>query len=343
QEAIDDVLYSDRAVDDVLYFNRTDDDNSDHSDTALDDVLYSEIGVSTLIVRLKQSVASTREFASFCAARLRIEDERAKSLKRICKNTGDEILKPDGRKGSYVEGMQDMLRAYEQMAEHDAQFSVNLNHIYTELTQMADYTDRERRRIKQSGLAAEQRVQDAERQMEKAKARYDSLAQDYIHAKRSRKTSNRRFTIRGPKSTEQLEEDLYRKAKVAEEEYQAKVVNAQELRHELISTLRPNAVHFLRSLIEDIDVCLKMQMQELATQQETRLSKDEAVIVPTNKDRTKTSLRNKIAQIDNVADFRSYILGFSSEVPPQLGEIKYEQHPVSFTHNCLCSQPKRHL
>ena len=58
------------------------------------------------------------------------------------------------------------------------------------------------------------------------------------------------------------------------------------------------------------------------------------VVVPTN---GYTSLRNRIAQIDNNADFRSDILRFSSEVPPQLGEIKYERHPVSFTFNYLLS------
>jgi len=58
------------------------------------------------------------------------------------------------------------------------------------------------------------------------------------------------------------------------------------------------------------------------------------IVVPTNED---ASLRNKIAQIDNDRDFRNHILNFSREVPPQLGEIKYERHPVSFTFNHLLS------
>lgn len=65
-----------------------------------------------------------------------------------------------------------------------------------------------------------------------------------------------------------------------------------------------------------------------ATQQERLLSKDGIEIAPANEG---TSLRNRIAQIDNDADFRSHILKFSSEVPPELGEIKYIRHPVSFT------------
>jgi len=249
-----------------------------------------------------------------------------KSLRRICMNSRGEVYRPDGRQGSYMEGMLDILRVYERMADHDTEFSTNLNQIHSELTKMAEYTDSERRRIKQSGLAAERRVQDAERQMERAKARYDSLAQDYIHAKRSSNTSSRRFTFRGPKSTGQFEEELYRKVTVADEEYEAKVVNAQQLRGELVSTLRPNTVNYLKMLIEDIDTCLTTQMQELATQQENILSKDETVINPTKRGGAGDSLRNKIAQIDNEMDFRSHILGLSGNVPPQLGEIKYEQH-----------------
>lgn len=66
------------------------------------------------------------------------------------------------------------------------------------------------------------------------------------------------------------------------------------------------------------------------------------VIVATKKDGTKVSLRDKIAQIDNDTDFRTYVLGFSDEVLPQIVEIKYEQHPVNFTYKHPCSQQRRH-
>ena len=46
------------------------------------------------------------------------------------------------------------------------------------------------------------------------------------------------------------------------------------------------------------------------------------------------TLGDKVAQINNDDDFRHDILQELSKVPPQR-EIKYKQHPVSFTTNFL--------
>ena len=164
-----------------------------------------------------------------------------------------------------MEGMQGIIGVFCQMADHGNRFSLNLNQMQNELTQLTEYTERERKQIKQSGLAAEERVQDAERQMERAKAKYYSLAQELSHVRRSHKTSSRRITLRGPKSTGQFEEELHHKVDVADEDYQAKVANAQKLRQELLSTLRPRAVYSLKLLISQIDANLTIQMQELGT------------------------------------------------------------------------------
>jgi hypothetical protein len=69
-----------------------------------------------------------------------------------------------------------------------------------------------------------------------------------------------------------------------------------------------------------------------ATQQERLLSEDQMAVVTTNED---TSLRKKIARIDNDKDFCNHILSFSNEVPRNIAEVKYERHQVSFTFNHL--------
>jgi len=164
-----------------------------------------------------------------------------------------------------VKGIQDILEVYTQMAKHSSEFFLYLNQMQYDLNQLAEDAERERKQIKQSGLAAEQRVLDAERQMERAKAKYDVLARELSNARRSLKNSSLRFTLRGPKSIEQFEEDLCHKVNVADEDYQAKVKNARQMRQELMSALRPNAVNSLKSLISQIDTTLKKQMHELGT------------------------------------------------------------------------------
>lgn len=51
------------------------------------DVLSSEIGVATMLNRLKQSIASAKEFANFLKKRAAIEEDNANGLKRLAKTT----------------------------------------------------------------------------------------------------------------------------------------------------------------------------------------------------------------------------------------------------------------
>ncbi|RAL68361.1 hypothetical protein DID88_007092 [Monilinia fructigena] len=67
---------------------------------AVRDVTSSEIGISTLLNRLKQSIASAKEFASFLKKRSAMEEEHSNGLKKLCKATGDSIRKPEHRHGS---------------------------------------------------------------------------------------------------------------------------------------------------------------------------------------------------------------------------------------------------
>ncbi|KAH8728083.1 hypothetical protein GQ44DRAFT_702608 [Phaeosphaeriaceae sp. PMI808] len=112
----------------------------------------------------------------------------------------------------------------------------------------------------------------------------------------------------------QFEEDLYHKVTAANEEYRVKAVAAQQLREKFVSELRPAAVYELRLLTEELDDILKTKMEQLAIQQEMLIWNDEAVINPAMRGVAGTSLRGKIAQIDNNADFRSDILDLSGNV-----------------------------
>lgn len=97
--------------------------------------------------------------------------------------------------------------------------------------------------------------------MEKAKAKYNSLAEDYDRARTGDKQSGR-FGLKGPKSAAQVEEDLHRKSQAADADYSSKVQAAQSLRQDLLSTLRPQAIQALEALINECDSGLSLQMQK---------------------------------------------------------------------------------
>lgn len=147
------------------------------------------------------------------------------------------------------------------MADHGIQFAMSLHQMSDDLNEMAANIERGRKQWKQSGLSAEKRVQDAEILMEKAKTKYDSLAEQYDRARTGERQSGK-FGLKGTKSAAQQEEALQFKLQQADSDYASKVQSAQTQRQELLSTLRPQAVRALEDLITECDSGLTLQLQK---------------------------------------------------------------------------------
>ena len=148
------------------------------------------------------------------------------------------------------------------MADNAVQFALSLHQMHEDLHELAVNMERGRKQWKQNGLASEKRVQDAESLMEKAKSKYDSLAEDYDRARTGDKQSGRVFGLKGPKSAAQHEEDLLKKLQQADSDYQSRVQTAKSQRQELVSSLRPQAVRALQDLISECDSALTLQLQK---------------------------------------------------------------------------------
>ena len=148
------------------------------------------------------------------------------------------------------------------MADNGVQFALSLHQMHEDLHDLATNIERGRKLWKQNGLTAEKRVQDAEALMEKAKAKYNALAEDYDRARTGDKGAGRVFGLKGPKSAAQHEEDLQRKVQQADSDYSSKVQMAKTQRQELVSTLRPQVTKALQDLITECDSGLTLQLQK---------------------------------------------------------------------------------
>ncbi|KAM3068249.1 Rho GTPase-activating protein [Clarireedia jacksonii] len=298
---------------------------------AVQDVTSSEIGISTLLNRLKQSIASAKEFALFLKKRSTMEEEHSNGLKKLCKATGDSIRKPEHRHGSFLQSYEEILNIHERMAENGAQFSMSLHQMHEDLIDMTSNIEKGRKHWKNTGLAAEQRAADAEAAMRKSKAKYDSLADEYDRARTGDRQTGKIFGLKGPKSAAQHEEDLLRKVQAADADYASKVQIAQSQRSELWSKLRPEAVRALEDLIQECDSALTLQMQKFASFNEKLLLSNGLNISPI---RTKEqgssnrSLRDAVNSIDNEKDLSNFISSFAGKVPPKATEIRYQRNPV---------------
>ncbi|KAK4495359.1 hypothetical protein PRZ48_013690 [Zasmidium cellare] len=296
----------------------------------VDDVMYSNIGVSTLLDRLKQSIASARDFAQFLKKRSSLEEDQAKGLKRLASSQLENVKRSEVRSGTYAAQMAELLRVHERMADNGMQFALSLHQMHEDLDVLSGNMERGRKQWKHEGLAAEKTASDAEQAMQKAKSRYDSLAEDYDRAKTGDTKGSRRIGLKGPKSAEQYETDLFRKVEAADQDYKEKVRQAQNQREQLLKTDRPKAVKALQELIKECDSALTLQLQKFSTFNEKLLLGNGLAVSPLTDGsgpRTQRSLRDLVLDIDNDKDFHSYVSSHSGKVT-RPSEIRYEQHPT---------------
>ncbi|CZT15185.1 related to GTPase-activating protein beta-chimerin [Ramularia collo-cygni] len=301
-----------------------------NSNPRTDEVLSSQIAVTTLLDRLKQSIASARDFAQFLKKRSNLEEEQAKGLKRLAQAQIDNIKRSDVRGGTYAQQLAEVLRVHERMADNGMQFALSLHQMHEDLDVLSANMERGRKQWKHDGLDAEKKASDAETAMQKAKAKYDSLAEDYDRARTGDSKGSRRIGLKGPKSAEQHEQDLLKKTQAADEDYQEKVRTAKSQREQLLRDLRPKAVRALQELINESDSALTLQLQKFATFNEKLLLGNGLAVTPLG-DNAGTvgqrSLRDLVVDIDNNRDFHSYVGSFSGKVV-RPSEIRYEQHPT---------------
>ncbi|KEF57966.1 uncharacterized protein A1O9_05889 [Exophiala aquamarina CBS 119918] len=293
-------------------------------------VLSSEIGITTLLNRLKQSISSTRDFAAFLKERAILEEKHANGLKRLAQNSHNSITRPESRQGSFAQGYQEIARSHERVADHGLTFSTTLYSMTDELHELATSSEKGRKHWKQTGLNAEKRVQDAQFAMEKAKAKYNSLAEQYDRVRTGERAGGK-FGLK--KSAAQEEENLHRKLEAADGDYSFKVQAAQTAQQELLTTLRPQAVNALQELIFEIDAGLGVHVQKFAAQSEKLLLGYGLSITPMKGPNPSggpptKSLRELASSINNDRDFADYILSVSNKALPRPNEIKYEQHPT---------------
>ncbi|KAB8221255.1 hypothetical protein BDV33DRAFT_170946 [Aspergillus novoparasiticus] len=306
---------------------------SDELKARMDKVVYSDIGITTLLTRLKQSVASARDFSTFLKKRSSLEEEHAQGLRKLSRSLLDASVRTDNRQGTYSQSHNDLSRFHDRMADHGLQFAVSLQQMADNLHELASNIERGRKQWKQTGLNAEKRVMEAEAAAEKAKAKYESLAEQYDRVKTGDKQSGK-FGLKGPKSAAQHEEELLRKVQNADSDYASKVQAAQAARQELVSTHRPQAVHNIQQLISECDSGLTLQMQKFATFNEKLLLGQGLSISPLkdsagNAATAPKSLYEVIQQIDNEKDYRDYVLSHQNNPGAVSSEqIKYERHPT---------------
>ncbi|KAM0439604.1 hypothetical protein ACHAPT_000696 [Fusarium lateritium] len=298
------------------------------------EVLASDIGVVTLLNRLKQSIASAKEFGLFLKKRSSLEEDHANSLKKLTRTTQEVMRRPDHRGGSFAGAYDAMASTHDRMAENGIEFANELHRMHDELIELANVAERSRKTWKANGLSAENKVSEMEQTMRKSKTKYDSLSDDYEKAKmgEARQSGKMFGALKGHKSAAQHEEDLLRKVQAADQTYKGHVQALQTEKAQLVASTRPEAVKALQESIREIDAGVSMQMQKFASFNEKLLLSNGLSVSPIQgpgqSSTSQRSLRQAASSIDNEKDLSDYVAAQVKSMPANTGEIKYERNPV---------------
>lgn len=298
---------------------------------SVEEVMSSDIGITTLLNRLKQSIASARDFAAFLKKRSSLEEEQAQGLRRLVRAQAEATTKIEVKGGSYRDRLAEVMKTQERVAENGMQFALSLHQMHEDLQELSNNMERDRKKWKHDGLDAEKRASDAEAAMQKAKSRYDNLAEDYDRARTGDTKGSRRMGLKGPKSAEQHESDLLRKVQASDSDYQEKVQGAKSQHESLLSRDRPEAVRKLAELCRECDSGLALQLQKFATFNEKLLLGNGLVVSPLTGESGPggaRSMRDIISDIDNDKDLYTYLGSHYTKIPARPSEIVYQQHPT---------------
>ncbi|CAF3497682.1 unnamed protein product [Fusarium graminearum] len=298
------------------------------------DVLSSEIGIVTLLNRLKQSIASAKEFALFLKKRSSLEEDHANGIRKLTRTTQEVMRRPDHRQGTFGSAYEAMASTHERMAENGIEFSKELHQMHDELMELAGIAERSRKSWKQNGLSAENKVAEMEQTMRKSKAKYDSLADDYERVKTGEsRQSGKMFGLKGHKSAQQHEGELLKKVQAADSTYHGHVQALQAEKAQLVSTTRPEAIRSLQDSIKEIDAGISLQMQKFASFNERLLLSNGLSVSPIQGpgaqiSSSQRSLRQAASSIDNDKDLNDYVTAQHRSVPANTGEVEYKRNPV---------------
>ncbi|PHH66363.1 hypothetical protein CDD81_7418 [Ophiocordyceps australis] len=300
----------------------------------VNEVMSSELGIPTLLNRLKQSIASAKEFALFLKRRSVLEDDHASGLKKLCRLGSESARRPEHRQGSFAQSYEEMVHIHERMAENGSSFAASLHQMYEDLTELAANVERSRKAWKTNGMAAEHRVADLEQAMRKSKAKYDALAEEYDRARtgEARQSGKVLGAFKAHKSAAQHEEDLLKKVQAADQAYQGHVNALQTEKSQLLTSTRPEAVWALRELIMETDSGLGLQMQKFAAFNEKLLLGNGLIVSPFKGQPAANpaqprSLRDAVAAIDNTRDLDHYLAAYHSKIQPY-ADVRYERNPL---------------
>ncbi|SPC63250.1 related to GTPase-activating protein beta-chimerin [Ustilago sp. UG-2017b] len=299
-------------------------------------------GMPLLFGRIKQSMLSAREASLFLKKRAVIEEEYARSMAKLARSTFETYSLSDAKAGTFVKSWHSMLKTHETIADNRLRFAGKLSEMSDELSNLAKEVDKSRKQARETGMRLEKNLQDAETGVDKARARFDTAAEDLerlllLKSGESTKTgeiqssggggggvgSGKRtlgkaigksgllFKNKNPQQILKQEEEIRARTSSASDAFRREVLNTQGLRQEYFNLQLPRILRTLKENADEIDNGTQYHLARYAFLYESTVLNDGMAISPVGSEVAASSgLKRAVETIDNRADFKQYMANY---------------------------------
>ncbi|WVO15490.1 hypothetical protein L204_103148 [Cryptococcus depauperatus] len=300
-----------------------------------------------LVDRIKQSIASCKQVATFFRSRAEIEEKYARSLHDLYRATSDVYARADCKAGSFVSAYNSSLKIQEHIAQNRLRFAQRLMEMSEELFSLAREGEKARKTHKETGSRYQLIIQDAETSVDKSKIRLDGIVEELdrvLAAKegeaykdvrsgghtiggpqygfnqpqagksklgKAMKTGGLLFKGKGAGSLQKQEDDSRSKMDQANETFQKAVAESKQLRKEYFSFQLPKVLRLLKEVSDELDLGTQYHLTRFAWLYENMTVSDGTVLNPLGAPDEGPGLKVVFENIDNRSDFKSYMQNYA--------------------------------
>ncbi|CCG84467.1 protein of unknown function [Taphrina deformans PYCC 5710] len=246
-------------------------------DEYLSQSLSSDLATKCLSARIKQIVHRSKELAAFFKRRSLAEEELGKSVQRAAQALQESFIREESSQQydtciginlyansvrSFASSCMECSEFQHAEANHSIFFARSCLELADETLEWSRELEKTRKTLKDSATRSDRVLFEAETSRDKAKVKYDSLAEEWDRAQGvdyGKKSSFPFKTSRNSLTTKQIEEMKHR-LDIAHVDWRTKVDTAQQLRREMVQKLRPAYVaRFLETITEsDANIVLQL-------------------------------------------------------------------------------------
>ncbi|EPQ56726.1 RhoGAP-domain-containing protein [Gloeophyllum trabeum ATCC 11539] len=296
-----------------------------------------DCSVPLLLDRIKQSMVSCKEAATFLRKRAAIEEEYGRNMQKLARTSSDVYATADAKAGSFVHAWQMSMKIHEVLAENRLKFAQRLNEMSEELLNLIKEVDKNRKQTKDLASRYERALQDSESITEKSKSRFDMTAEELerlLLQKEGESFKENAVQLRSPggggkrvigkvaakgglllkgKNPGNLarqEDDVRARMSQASDTYRKAVTETQTIRQEYFNFQLPRILRALKECNDEIDLGTQYHLSRYAFIFETVVLGDGTTLSPIGIE-DGPGLKGTIETIDNRSDFKVYMQNYA--------------------------------